>query len=332
MTPDGNGGTSLLAYLEYLLVKACGLIINALPEKMALGLGRRFGQAAFHLDRGHRETALQNLQDALGQEKNQEERLRIARAVFENLGLMAVEFFRLPRMSMESFRERVRMEGFGHVEAALRKGKGALLLLGHFGNWEMMGMVSKRLEHPILVIARPIKKNPRLDGMVNGIRASAGLEVVPAEKASRPILRALAGNRLVGILIDQRAKRSEGVPAEFFGRKAPTTPALAVLALRTGSPVLPVFMVREKDGFHRIIIQSPVELIRSGDVQKDVEENTRRMNGVLEGMVRQFPDQWFWVHQRWARKKADRAGRLRELKESGDLEGIRKMRERGKRS
>jgi lauroyl/myristoyl acyltransferase len=100
MTPDGNGGTSLLAYLEYLLVKACGLIINALPEKLALGLGRRFGQAAFHLDRGHRETALQNLQDALGQEKNQEERLRIARAVFENLGLMAVEFFRLPRMSM----------------------------------------------------------------------------------------------------------------------------------------------------------------------------------------------------------------------------------------
>jgi KDO2-lipid IV(A) lauroyltransferase len=224
------------------------------------------------------------------------------------------------------------MEGFGHVEAALRQGKGALLLLGHFGNWEMMGMVSKRMDHPILVVARPIKKNPRLDGLVNGIRASAGLEVVPAEKASRPILRALAGNRLVGILIDQRAKRSEGIPVEFFGRQAPTTPALAVLALRTEAPVLPVFMVREKDGFHRILIQPPLEVTRSGDVQKDVADNTRRMNGVLEGMIRQFPDQWFWVHQRWARKKPDRTERLRKMREMGKSREVAKMEERGKRT
>ncbi len=116
-------------------------------------------------------------------------------------------------------------------------------------------------------------------------------------------MRVLAENRMVGILIDQRAKRSEGLPIDFFGKKAPSTPALAVLAMRTGAPVLPVFMVRNGHRAHRLLIQKPLQLASTGNIKKDVETNTLLMNQTLETMIRQYPEQWFWVHRRWERKK-----------------------------
>jgi KDO2-lipid IV(A) lauroyltransferase len=108
---------------------------------------------------------------------------------------------------------------------------------------------------------------------------------------------------MVGILIDQRAKRSEGIWVDFFGRKAPSTPALAVLAMRTGAPVVPVFMIRSGYGKHRLVIKKPLQLVDTGNIKKDVETNTQLMNQTLESMIRQYPDQWFWVHRRWERKK-----------------------------
>jgi KDO2-lipid IV(A) lauroyltransferase len=154
-----------------------------------------------------------------------------------------------------------------------------------------------------MVVAKPLKKNRRLDQFLTKIRNVAGLEVVSSVKASRKVIRALSQNRVVGILIDQRAKRSEGIWADFFGRKAPTTPSLAVLAMKMGAPVLPVFMVRNGFQKHRLLIKEPLELVRTGNIKKDVEANTQLFNDTLESMVRQYPEQWFWVHRRWARKE-----------------------------
>jgi KDO2-lipid IV(A) lauroyltransferase len=167
----------------------------------------------------------------------------------------------------------------------------------------MMGIMSKLIGDSIMVIAKPMKKNMRVDQFITKIRSAAGLEVVSSIKASRIVIKALSQNRVVGILIDQRAKRSEGIWADFFGKKAPTTPGLAVLAMKTGAPVVPVFMVRDGFGKHRLVIQEPLELVHTGDIKKDVEANTQLFNHTLESMIRQYPDQWFWVHRRWERKK-----------------------------
>jgi KDO2-lipid IV(A) lauroyltransferase len=217
--------------------------------------------------------------------------------------MMAIEFFRISKMDVETFKKRVKIEGLEEALNLLKKGRGVLLLLSHFGNWEMMGIMSKLIGNPIMVIAKPMKKNERVGQFITKIRNAAGLEVVSSIKASRIVIKALSQNRVVGILIDQRAKRSEGVWADFFGKKAPTTPGLAVLAMKTGTPVVPVFMVR--DGFreHRLTIQEPLELVRTGNIKKDVEANTQLFNDTLESMIRQYPDQWFWVHRRWERKK-----------------------------
>jgi KDO2-lipid IV(A) lauroyltransferase len=293
----------VLTYLPYLFLKGFSLLINLLPEKFSLWVGRQMGKGMYYLDFGHRKVAIQNLHLAFGREKPEEEIRSIAKKNFQNLGMSAIEFFRIPKMDVETFKKKVKIEGMEEVQKILKNGKGILLLLSHLGNWELMGLMSKVLGDPIAVIARPIKKNKWVNDMVAEVRKEAGLEVIPTEKASQKVIRALSENRLVGILIDQRAKKSEGVWVDFFGKKAPSTPALAVLAMRTGTPVLPVFMIRNGYRKHRLLIKEPLQLVDTGNIKKDVETNTQLMNHALESIVRQYPDQWFWVHRRWERKE-----------------------------
>jgi KDO2-lipid IV(A) lauroyltransferase len=266
-------------------------------------MGRGLGNVMYYLDFEHRKLALQNLHIAFGREKSEREIRSIAKKSFQNLGMMTIEFFRLPEMNVEAFQGKVNIEGLEIYKKALNNKKGVLLLLSHFGNWELMGMMSKFLGSSIAVIARPIKKNKWVDRLVREIRSGTGLEVISTERASRKVMRVLSQNRMVGILIDQRAKRSEGVWVDFFGKKAPSTPALAVLAMRTGAPVVPVFMIRNGYRKHRLVIREPLQLANTGNVKKDVETNTQLMNQTLESMIREYPDQWFWVHRRWERKE-----------------------------
>jgi Kdo2-lipid IVA lauroyltransferase/acyltransferase len=301
--PSPSAGIS--GFPVYVLVKGFGACVNLLSEHHALWLGRLMGRLFFSLDRHRRNLAIANLGIAFGRERSEEEIHAIAKSTFQNLGMTAVEFFRIPRLDETTFKRKVKVEGMEIAEELLRGGKGILLLLSHFGNWELMGMMSKLIGDPVVVIARPIKKNPWVNDMVAGVRKDAGLEVVFKEKASRKVFQALSRNRVVGILIDQRAKRGEGLWIDFFGKKAPTTPALAVLAMRTGAPVMPAFMVRDKlrPEEHHLLVLEPLPLVNTGEVKKDIEANTLLMNQVLERMIRRYPDQWFWVHSRWERKK-----------------------------
>lgn len=255
------------------------------------------------LDVEHRRVAIENLRIAFGQEKSKEEMRSIAKKNFQNLGMMAVEFFRIPNMDLETYQKKVETEGVDEALKVLEKKKGALLLLGHFGNWELMALMSKVINRPILAIAKLIKRNRWLERWIIQSREEIGLEIIPPKNATPKVIEALSQNKVVGILFDQRGKRSKGIWADFFGRKVPTTPGLAVMALRSGAPVLPVFMIRIGFQKHRLIVKEPLELIRTGDLNKDIEANTQLFNQVLESIIRQYPDQWLWIHRRWERRK-----------------------------
>jgi KDO2-lipid IV(A) lauroyltransferase len=294
----------LIAYLIYLLLKGFSLFVNLLPENFSLWVGRQLGNVMYCLDVEHRKVAIQNLHIAFGQEKSEEEMRSIAKKNFQNLGMLAIEFFRIPRMDIETFKRKVEVEGLDEALQVLEKNRGALLLLGHFGNWELMALMSKVIKKSILVIAKPIKQNPWIDGWINGIRKRAGLEVIPPKNASQKVIQALSQNQVVGILFDQRGRRSKGIWADFFGRKVPTTPGLAVMALKSGAPVLPVFMIRNGFHKHRLLIKKPLQLIDTGDINGDILANTQLFNHTLESIIREYPDQWFWIHRRWERKKS----------------------------
>jgi KDO2-lipid IV(A) lauroyltransferase len=293
----------MLGYFIYILLKGFSFLINLFPERFALWVGRQMGNAAYYLDWVHRNVALQNLRIAFGQEKSEEERRSIAKRNFRHMGMMVIEFFRILGMDTEAYKRKVSVEGLEEALKLLEKKKGGLLLIGHFGNWELMGFMAKVMGNPVLAVAKPIKRNERLYRFIQEIRDKAGLHLISPENATQKVVHALSENRLVGIMIDQRAKRRRAVWVEFFGKKAPTTPGLAVMAIRSGAPVVPVFMVRNGFQKHRLLVQDPIELVLTGDMHKDVEINMQRFTRVLESMILQYPDQWIWIHRRWERKR-----------------------------
>ena len=151
------------------------------------------------------------------------------------------------------------------------------------------------------IVYRPLD-NPTLDNLTSWMRTKGGNTLIPKGGSGRTITRLLGENRIIGILSDQNVDKYEGVFVDFFGRPACTAVGLAVLALRTDAPVLPAFMARMPDGKHRFIIQPAVEITRTDDYESDLQVNTQRFTGIVENMVRQYPDQWFWIHQRWKTK------------------------------
>lgn len=295
--------TSLLIYLT---IRMFGFVINLLPEGFALWIGRQLGHVMYYLDLEHRRVAIENLRIAFGQEKSKEEMRSIAKKNFQNLGMMAIEFFRIPHMDLETYQKKVETEGVDEALKVLEENKGGLLLIGHFGNWELMAMMAKVIKKPILVIAKPIKNNRWLERWIVRSREKIGLEIIPPVSATPKVIQALSQNKVVGIMFDQRGRRSKGIWADFFGRKVPTTPGLAIMALKSGAPVLPVFMIRNGVQKHRLIVKRPLELIHTGDFEEDVKANTQLFNQVLESIIRQYPDQWLWIHRRWERKKRSR--------------------------
>jgi KDO2-lipid IV(A) lauroyltransferase len=296
----------MFAYPVYILLRILGFFVNILPEGCALWIGKQLGNLMYALDLEHRRVAIDNLKIAFGEEKTATEMRSIARKNFQNIGMMAIEFFRIPKMDLETYKRKVTVEGLDKALKVLDENRGALLLLGHFGNWELMVPMSRIIQRPILAIAKPIKKNPWLDRWIIQSREKMGLKIIPPVNATQKVVHALSQNYPVAILFDQRGKRSKGIWADFFGRKVPTTAGLAVMALKSGAPVLPVFMIREGSDKHHLIIRDPLELIHTGDFKHDVEANTQLFNQVLESAIRQYPDQWLWIHRRFERKSRRR--------------------------
>jgi KDO2-lipid IV(A) lauroyltransferase len=268
-----------------------------LRKALFTGLFRLF----YHVARRQRLIAAYNLRRAFP-DKSDDEILRIVRGVYRNMGIVAAEFFDIPRLTKENIGELVEAEGLEHCLKALQKGRGALLFTAHFGNWELSAAAGALLIKPSLVLYRTLDSTV-LDYLVLKVRSASGNTLLPKENAMRAMLRSLKRNEMVAILIDQNMAWYEGAFVEYFGRPACTTTGLALLALHTGAPVLPGFMARLPDGRYRLVIGPEVEIIRTGNHDADVFAITQRCTKVIEEVVRQYPDQWFWVHQRWKTQK-----------------------------
>jgi len=272
--------------------------VNWIPLKVRIWLLEGLGQLLFATDGRHRRIAERNLALAFG-EKTDRERAGIARSAFRNMGRVMAEFSFTPRLKEENVSQYVFLEGKEHFHRAREKGKGVLFLTAHFGNWEWMAAIFPILVRcPCHVIVRPLD-NRFLDGIVDRLRTCTGNRTVPKQKSMGRILRLLRQGEVVGVLLDQNVAWQEGVFVNFFGELACTNAGLALLALKTGASVLPAFNSRQADGRYRVVIGPEIAVIRTGDKALDVEKNTELFTSVIERHVRQYPDHWFWLHQRW---------------------------------
>jgi KDO2-lipid IV(A) lauroyltransferase len=264
------------------------------PRAVGLWVGRRLGDVAWIALRERRRVTRENLARAFGRERSGADLRSLARRSFQHLGMNVVEacvlLFR-PRSVMLS---RIEVHGREHLVDAMRRGKGILILGAHLGNWELLAPSHTLTGFPAAIVVRPLD-HAILDRLVAWYRRRDGVELIPKRRAVRGILEALGRGHMVGILLDQNASRAEGVFAPFFGVPASTSKGLAVIALRTGAPVVPAFCRRLPGGRHRIDFEAE---LRPGP-DRDVTRYTTIFNGWIEAAIRRAPEQWFWMHKRW---------------------------------
>ncbi len=290
-----GGLKELVEYtLAYTLLKTFGWM----PRPIARPAAQAFAWLGFHLAKRQRETGHRNLSMAFP-DMPESRRTEILRGCFQNIGRLLVEFSHFPQLNKSNIGSYVLVDGFENYREGVRRGRGVIYLTGHLGAWELGSFSQSIFGYPLKFVVRPIA-NSRVEAMISKYRMLGGNAPIHRRNAARDILQALRRNEAVGILFDQNTTRDEGVFAEFFGIPAATTPAIATFALRTGAAVVPAFLLWDRNaGKHRLSFAPPLDLIDTGDRNRDILENTRRFNRVLESYVRKYPDQWLWIHRRW---------------------------------
>ena len=256
--------------------------------------------AFYHLSMKHRLIAIHNLLRSFP-EKPIGEIIKIARRSYLSFAIITAEFIEIPYLNKDNLHKWITIEGLENFTDACSEGKGVLLFGGHFGNWEIGNAALAITTQPFVFLYR-ILDSPFLEDNITRVRASYGNVSLPKENAMRPVIRLLKKGATINILIDQNVAWYDGAFVNFFGRSACTTSGLALLALHTDAPVLPFFTKRLPCGKYILEIGPKVEIIRSGDRNNDVLINTQNFTKIIEKKIRQSPEQWFWVHQRWKTK------------------------------
>ena len=253
---------------------------------------------AFFFDglRMRRRVVLRNLALAFP-EKSEAERVQIARRSYQNMAKMAFEFMRVPK-DKETLLNRVQLVGLEAAKAAVSAGKGAPLVAGHFGNWELMGGALALAGLPVAVVVKP-QKNRLTDRRINGLRRAMGSRIIYKGDAARGILKALRNGEFVALLVDQDA-RKEGIFVDFFGRPSSTHHGPAVFALKMGVPIIYGNCFHEPGGR----LRAEIEVIdtshyQGGATEANVRDLTQLYTAKLEAGIRRAPDHWFWMHKRW---------------------------------
>lgn len=274
-----------------------------LPRCVADWIGVRLGDVLYLLLAGRRRITRANLDLAFGTDKTAEERHQIARATFRNLGQHLVDFSHLRQLTPHTFTTVCHIEGLEHVEALLQRRKGLLILSAHFGSWELAPAVALQLTTPLNVIVRPLD-NPTLQRLAEAYRQRCGYRTISRHAALATCLKVLRRGEIVAVLMDQSSLRHESIQVEFFGTAAYTAIGPALLALRTGCPVVSGFLIRAGQGRHRLVFSPEIPVQRTGHLQQDIAANTQAFTRIIETYVRRYPDHWFWLHRRWKPRSA----------------------------
>jgi len=282
--------------LEFAAVRIVATVVSLLPMRVVRRCGAALGRLAYALDAAHRRIALENLAAAFPSRPERERRM-LARAMFAHFGSLLLELLKFGTYTPDQMHAAIDVEGEERARQAYQHERGVLFFTGHFGYWEIQAIVEPLHGHPISVLARPLD-NARLNEMLERIRTRTGNSVIYRQGAVRKILRELAANHGVALLIDQHLHTPDAVYVDFFRRPAATTSALAALALRTGAPVIPVFALPLPRGRYRLVYEHPVDPPQA-DTPDAVREFTQRCTDVLEMYVRRHPELWLWMHRRW---------------------------------
>lgn len=284
--------------LEYAAAWPFIKIFGLLPRPLSRGLAIFLSQLVYLLHVRLRHVGMRNLAMAMP-EKSEKERTRILRGEFKSLGRELSELCQFPRYTLENVEQVVVYDGLENYENAYARMKGVLFLTAHFGGWELSAFVHSLHGHRMYVVMRPMD-NPYLDRLLQSYRTMHGNKTVNKDDFVRGLLAAMKAGEVVGILMDTNMTPPQGIFVNFFRIPACTASGIARIALRTDAAVVPTFTIWDESlGKYRLRFDPALELIRTGDQEADIVANTQLFTRVIEDYVREYPDQWLWVHRRW---------------------------------
>jgi Kdo2-lipid IVA lauroyltransferase/acyltransferase len=291
----------VIFFLEALLFSVVCVPLVLLPLRISLKAGEILGVLLFNIWRSRRRIALDNIRKSFAELQGGETPQEIVRKNFRNLGRSFAEVIKVAAGMGNQVIQTVEVEGLEHLHAAEAAGRGVLLITGHCGNWELMGIVLSARGARISIVARKIN-NPYLNRFFEMVRTRHGNRIIYKQGAIKSLMRALKRGESAGILMDQAVLHDEGFVLEFLGRPAWTSKAPALIARKTGAAVIPGFIHRTERG-HKVILHPPISLSESKDAEAAIREDTHNFSKAVEEFIKQYPSEWLWIHRRWKRTK-----------------------------
>ncbi|MCB9800503.1 MAG: lysophospholipid acyltransferase family protein [Candidatus Omnitrophica bacterium] len=286
-------------YPLYLLARGAAFLVWCLPRPFALWIARCLGFFAFGVVLRQRKKTLKHLEFAYGREKSPYEIKIIGRQVFENLAQTAVEILRFSKLNHQKVSSLVDYgDGIEKIAKLLEEKKGLIIVTAHIGNWELLAGAMALAGFSGAVIARKIYYEP-YNRWITGLRKSVGVDTLYRDQATRSILKVLSNNQIIGILPDQDVDSVQGMHVDFFNHPAYTPVAPVRLAFVSGAPILACFMIRKDDGKYELKTGEPLRPVIKTTRQEAVGEYTQQIMREFERVIRQYPDQWAWMHDRW---------------------------------
>ena len=284
--------------LEYYAVRGVVGAIGLLPLQTSMKAGAAFGRFAQKFGGRLNRVGKRNLEIALP-DLNEAEQQKILQGCFESLGRQLGLVAHFKNFKHDDVHALLEVEGKEHFDRAYARGKGVLFYTGHFGSWEIFNLVPPAFGYGMNILVRRID-NPLVENFVESLRTKFGAHTIDKKTSARQMFRLLQKGELLGIVADLNAQEREGVFVDFFGIPASTTSGLAKLALRTDAAVLPAFVIWQPAKQKYLLkLEPPVEIEKTGDNARDVRELTQKATKVIEQYVRDFPEQWMWIHKRW---------------------------------
>jgi KDO2-lipid IV(A) lauroyltransferase len=284
--------------VEYAGLYTVFLLSRILPRRAFVRVGSLVGRICFDLLRIRRDVTMENLRFVFGHQQSERELVALGRRSYEQLGGSLLEFSSLYSLTRDELLREVRIDNLEALDAIRASGRGAMLVTGHFGNWELFGAAFVARGYPTTFLVKE-QSNPLASRMQNLLRARGGIEIIKqGPQVARHVLRALQRGHLVGILPDQDARR-HGVFVDFLGRPASTYKGPAYFAYHARVPIVAGYIRRNPDGTHHAAIIDPLHPDTSRPEQEEIHRLTQEYVRTMEEWVRRYPEHYFWVHRRW---------------------------------
>jgi len=286
-------------FILYLIGRAAAGIFYLLPRAWALGFARFLACVGYAVISRQRSKTLQHLELAFGKEKSWAEKETVARKVFEHFAMTAAEVLQFSKLTPKKIKKIVDFENALQVyESLLSEGRGLISITAHIGNWELLAGVFGLLGFHGAVLARRLYYEPYNQWIV-GLRQSLHVPTLYRDQSSKEILKLLRRNEIIGLLPDQDIESLKGIFVPFFGRPAYTPVAPVRLALASQAPMVCNFLIRRPDGTYRMILGDVIRPVVKSSRAEAIEEYTAQWMANFEKVIREYPEQWAWMHNRW---------------------------------